>query len=170
MARNISSSPAAEVIASLRALSTEMDRLDEVAAKLYGLNRTDMRALDIIGRGGPSAPTDLARSLGLTTGGVTTVIDRLERAGYVRRRPDRADRRRLIVEVTEATKKRDQAVFGGLIQATVDFARTYGDNDLSVVRGFLDGARDITAAHCRALEDATADLGRRPSHSRRPKH
>src|SRR5689334_19808309 len=38
-----------QVAASLRALSTEIDRLDQVAADRYGLNRTDMRALDIVG-------------------------------------------------------------------------------------------------------------------------
>jgi DNA-binding MarR family transcriptional regulator len=146
-----------------------MDRLDEVGAQLYGLNRTDMRALDIIGRDGPLAPTDLARLLGFTTGGVTTVIDRLERAGYARRRPDNADRRRLVVDVTRATRKRDQAVFGGLIRATIDFARSYSDDDLCVVRGFLDGARDITAAYAHALEDREAATGQASSRSQRPK-
>ena len=76
----------AQVADGLRARSTEIDRLDQAAADLFGLNRTDMRALDIVGRAGPLTPTDLARLLGFTTGGVTTVLDRLERAGYVRRR------------------------------------------------------------------------------------
>ena len=49
-----------QVTDGLRALSTEIDRLDQAAADRYGLNRTDMRALDIIGRAGPLAPTDLA--------------------------------------------------------------------------------------------------------------
>jgi DNA-binding MarR family transcriptional regulator len=164
-ARDISSN-AAEVIASLRALGSEMDRLDEVAAQLYGLNRTDMRALDVIGRSGPLAPSELARSLGFTTGGITTVLDRLERAGYVRRRPDPTDRRRLLVEVTEATTKRDQAVFGGLIRATVDFARGYSDDDLNLVLRFLDGTRDLTAAHSHALEGGKTKT-RSPHRSRR---
>ena len=96
-----------QVAGSLRALSTEIDRLDQAAADLYGLNRTDMRALDIVGRAGPLAPTALARLLGFTTGGVTTVLDRLERAGYVRRRPDPADRRRQVVEIIDVTAVRD---------------------------------------------------------------
>src|SRR5499427_10143700 len=100
-----------QVVDGLRALSTEIDRLDQAAADRYGLNRTDMRALDIVGRAGPLAPTDLARLLGFTTGGVTTVLDRLERAGYVRRRPDSGDRRRQVVQATEATAARDQEVF-----------------------------------------------------------
>jgi hypothetical protein len=49
-----------------------------------GLNRTDMRALDIVGSAGSLTPTALARRLGFTTGGITPVIDRLERTGYLR--------------------------------------------------------------------------------------
>jgi DNA-binding MarR family transcriptional regulator len=114
-----------------------------------------MRALDIIGRDGPLAPTALARRLGFTTGGVTTVIDRLERAGYARRRPDPADRRRLAVEITEATMQRDQEVFGGLIQATSEFVRSYSDSELAIIQGFLDTATRITANYTRTLADTS---------------
>src|SRR5215469_9311966 len=127
-----------QVAASLRALSTEIDRLDQVAADRYGLNRTDMRALDIVGQAGPLAPTALARLLGITTGGVTTVLDRLERAGYVRRQPDPSDRRRQVVQITEATAGRDREVFGDLIRQTADLLATFTDDQLAVIRDFLD--------------------------------
>jgi DNA-binding MarR family transcriptional regulator len=144
----------ARVTGSLRALSTEIDRLDQAAADRYGLNRTDMRALDILGRSGPLAPTDLARLLGFTTGGVTTVLDRLERAGYVRRRPASADRRRLVVETTEATAARDAEVFGGLIRQTTDLLATYTDDQLQVIHDFLIRTRQLTAAYADALSSA----------------
>src|SRR5262249_60034566 len=102
----------ARVTGSLRALSTEIDRLDQVAADRYGLNRTDMRALDILGRAGPLAPTALARLLGFTTGGVTTVLDRPEKAGDIRRRPDPRDRPRPLGEATPAPAAPDQEVSG----------------------------------------------------------
>src|SRR5271169_2597023 len=148
----------AQVTGSLRALSTEIDRLDQAAAERYGLNRTDMRALDIVGRAGPLAPTDLARQLGFTTGGVTTVLDRLERAGYIRRRPGSGDRRRLLIEVTEATAARDAEVFGGLIRQTSDLLTTYTDDQLLVIHDFLTAIRELTAAYADALSspgDAT---------------
>lgn len=140
-----------QVAGSLRALSSEIDRLDQAAADRYGLNRTDMRALDIVGRDGPLAPTELARLLGFTTGGVTTVLDRLERAGYVRRRPDPADRRRQVVEITEVTAARDQEVFGDLIRRTGDLLATYTDDQLLVIREFLDRTSQLTAAHAAAI-------------------
>src|SRR5215472_6736904 len=117
----------AQVVGSLRALSTEIGRLDQAAADRYGLNRTDMGALDIIGRAGPLAPTDLARLLGFTTGGVTTVLDRLERAGYIRRLADAADRRRLVVEATAATAARDREVFGDLLTRVRQLTAAYAD-------------------------------------------
>jgi DNA-binding MarR family transcriptional regulator len=142
-----------QVAASLRALSTEIDRLDQAAADRYGLNRTDMRALDIVGRYGPLAPTELARLLGFTTGGVTTVLDRLERAGYVHRRPDSGDRRRVVAEVTAATKIRDQEVFGDLIRQTSDLLAAYTDDELRVIHNFLTRTRQLTAAYADTLQE-----------------
>ena len=142
---------AGEIAGRLRALSTEIDRLDQAAADQYGLNRTDMRALDIIGQAGPLAPTALARRLGFTTGGVTTVLDRLERAGYIRRRPDPRDRRRQTVEITEATASRDQEVFGDLIRGTSDLLAAYTDDQLQVIGDFLDRTRQLTAGYADAL-------------------
>jgi len=151
------------VAASLRALSTEIDRLDHAAAERYGLNRTDMRALDITGRAGPLAPTDLARLLGFTTGGVTTVLDRLEHAGYIRRTPDPADRRRLAVQATEATHARNQEVFGDLIHATTDLLATYTDDQLAVIDDFLTRARQLTAAYAGTLSGRGSTRSRQPS-------
>ena len=70
--------------------------------------------------------------LGFTTGGVTTVLDRLERAGYARRRADTTDRRRLTVETTTATAARDQQVFGDLTRQTADLVANYTDHQLAV--------------------------------------
>jgi len=139
------------VLLSLRALSAEMDRLDQVAAERYGLNRTDMRGLEIVSRQGPLTPTELARLLGFTTGGVTTVIDRLERAGYVRRRPYSSDRRRLLVEATPLTAARDNEVFADLGQATAEFLAAYSAEDLAVIHRFLETTSEITAAHATAI-------------------
>jgi DNA-binding MarR family transcriptional regulator len=146
------SSRVSTVLAGLRALSSEIDRLDEVAAHHYGLNRTDMRALDLLGQGDALAPTALAKRLGITTGGVTTVIDRLERAGYVCRKPDPHDRRRLVVEITETTRDMDRKVFGALGQTTAAHIATYGDAELELINSFLIQVRQDTAEAIQALE------------------
>src|SRR5262245_20308937 len=129
------------VLAELRGLGAEIDRLDRLAAGRYGLNRTDLHSLEIVGRSGGLTPTELAQALGFTTGGITTVIDRLERAGYARRRPDPRDRRRVVVEATELTAERDAEVFGQLILSTQQIAATYTDAELAVIRDFLERNR-----------------------------
>ena len=140
------------VLAELRALAAEIDRLDRLAADRYGLNRTDLHSLEIVGRTGGLTPTELAQALGFTTGGVTTVIDHLERAGYVRRRPDPGDRRRVVVVPTELTAERDAEVFGQLIRSTERLAATYTDAELAVIRDFLERNRAVIASHGSALQ------------------
>jgi DNA-binding MarR family transcriptional regulator len=139
------------VQAELRGLGTEVDRLDGAAADCFGLNRTDMRCLELLGQAGALAPTDLAGALGFTTGGTTTVIDRLEHAGYARRRPDPADRRRIIVEATALVAQREAEVFGKLIQSTEALAASYSDADLATIRDFLGRSREAIAAHVESL-------------------
>ncbi|HZQ36881.1 MAG TPA: MarR family transcriptional regulator [Dehalococcoidia bacterium] len=148
-----------ETLARLRALSAEIDRLDQAAAERYGLNRTDMRCLDLLGREGPLAPTDLARHLGYTTGGITTVLDRLERAGLARRYADPHDRRRLLVAVTDTTRERDRQVFGPLIRAAIAVLGAFDDADLGVIGAFLEQVSALTAAHTESLLRAGKDAG-----------
>jgi len=142
---------AAAVQAELRALSTEIDRLDGLAAERFGLNRTDLRALDLITTAGVLAPTALARALGFTTGGVTTVIDRLERVGYVRRQPDPDDRRRLVLKATKLVADREAAIFGDLVRDTRALIATYSDLELESIGDFLRRTREMTAAHGQRL-------------------
>ena len=151
-----------EVLAALRALSTEIDGLDHVAADLFGLSPTDMRALDIVGLAGPISPTDLAERMWFTTGGITAVLDRLEGAGYVRRIPHPRDRRRLVVEKTDQTAKREREVFGGIGRKTMEALGGYTDAELAVIQRFLDRMRELTAAQAVELaQPRTKERGRR---------
>jgi DNA-binding MarR family transcriptional regulator len=68
------------------------------SAEAAGLNATDFYALNILELAGAITSGELAEHTGLTTGATTRLIDRLERAGYVRRSADPADRRKVIVQ------------------------------------------------------------------------
>ena len=135
------------VVAAIRANSDQVDRLDQLAASRFGLNRTDSRALEIVSRTGPLTARKLAEELGMTTGGVTTVIDRLERAGYARRRHDLEDRRRVLVEATELTGDREREVFGELIGETFRLAGSYSDAELATIKDFLERGSAMLTAH-----------------------
>jgi DNA-binding MarR family transcriptional regulator len=71
----------------------------QVSADAAGLGATDVYTLNLLGAVGPLTPGQLAERTGLTTGAVTRLIDRLARAGHVRRTPDPVDRRRVHVEI-----------------------------------------------------------------------
>lgn len=70
-------------------------RYDELVAARLGINRTDLRCLDLLHETGTMSAGPLAVGSGLTTGATTRMLDRLERIGYIRRLPDREDRRRV---------------------------------------------------------------------------
>jgi DNA-binding MarR family transcriptional regulator len=60
---------------------------------------------------GPSTPGELARFTGLTTGGVTMMLDRLEKAGYLKREPNPRDRRSVLVRLNPAKVMKMQAFY-----------------------------------------------------------
>jgi DNA-binding transcriptional ArsR family regulator len=86
-------------------------------AEQLGLSATDHKCLDLAARSGqPMTAGRIAELSGLSTGAVTGVIDRLERAGYVRRVRDPHDRRKVLVEVTLGAQdpERFSVLFKGL--------------------------------------------------------
>ena len=88
----------ADAMADLQAAYDDRDR---ALANYLGVGRTDLRCLDLIIRGGPQTASALGASLHLTRGSMTTLIDRLERAGYVRRREDPNHGKRKLITVTQ---------------------------------------------------------------------
>lgn len=96
---SLSDAPLSEapLSSAMRLLQGAIDRFDVEAAGRLGLGRNDWRALRLLVEGGAQAPRDIGAALGLTSGSVTTLIDRLEARGLVRRASDPADRRALIV-------------------------------------------------------------------------
>src|SRR5688572_18033425 len=102
MSRHNRSSVMAALGAAFQAHQRAVDALDEAAANHLGINRTDLRCLDVLLERGSASPGALADAVGLTTGSVTTMLDRLEALGYVQRSPDPGDRRRVEVRPTSA--------------------------------------------------------------------
>src|SRR5258708_9996808 len=90
-----------------------------------------------------TGPTALAAALHMTTAGVTSVIDRLERAGYARRRHDPHDRRKVVVDATDLLIRREQQVFGEFLGRLERLAQAYSDAELSIVHDFLERSREL---------------------------
>lgn len=138
------------VISGVRELDTELDLMDQTIADILGLNRTDAQCMDIITRAGPVTPGALAERIGLTAGAVTTILDRLEAAGWVRRRRDIEDRRRILIERNDARARRISHLYRDLQRATEQLAQRYTDGQLEVIVGFLAATAGLASSH-RAL-------------------
>lgn len=99
--RNVSPSKAAriaELERKIRAASAQRTLYSGVLAGKLGLHQTDLECLFIITLGQNVTPGQLAAATGLTTGAITGVVDRIQRAGYIKRKRDPRDRRRLFLE------------------------------------------------------------------------
>ncbi|MBF6334536.1 MarR family transcriptional regulator [Nocardia abscessus] len=81
--------------------ATDAVMMHQAVADRLGLHVTDLRCLNLLRIGGPATAGELATQTGLTTGAITRMIDRLLKAGYVRREHDEQDRRRVIVSVVQ---------------------------------------------------------------------
>jgi DNA-binding MarR family transcriptional regulator len=136
-------------------MSGNLDRaFDKLAAEQLGVNETDLHCLNIVENGGGLSAGELAILSGLTSGAVTGVVDRLEKAGYVRRAGDPADRRRVRVEVTPAFYARAEHIWGPLAadwQATL--ARRFTTTELRRIINFLRVTNDLSRRHLHRLTE-----------------
>jgi DNA-binding MarR family transcriptional regulator len=99
---------------AVRAAQTADDMFDETVVDFLGVSRSDGRCLDIVDRLGKCTAGRLAAESGLTTGAVTALVDRMERAGYLRRTRDTVDRRKVWIEVTDRTLEFNRHIWGHL--------------------------------------------------------
>jgi DNA-binding MarR family transcriptional regulator len=125
----------------MRVLDASLDLLDASVADWFGIGRSDLRAMELVSRGGPATCGQLASGLNVTTGSVTALIDRMERAGYFVRRYDSKDRRKVLVDLTASGRERERYVFEPLARNSVAMLEDYSDAELRMIRDFLSKSR-----------------------------
>ncbi|MFF3673150.1 MarR family winged helix-turn-helix transcriptional regulator [Streptomyces sp. NPDC002120] len=130
----------------------------EVAQRL-GLNVTDLTCLGhILGAGDtPLAAGDLAELVDLTTGAVTGVLNRLERAGYARRRPDPSDRRRVRVVAEPEAAARVVAVYQPFYDRLGALFADYTPDEVAVIADWFERAAVEVRAHCARVRSGELD-------------
>ena len=136
-----------ELFEERRVLGSANDIADQAVADYHGVNRTDARCLEIIERLGGVTAGRLARESGLSTGAVTTVLDRLERAGLARRTSDPKDRRRVLVEMTPAARAANEELHRPLVEASTEQLLRYSEEELALLREYHRATRALTEAH-----------------------
>ncbi|WP_037669111.1 MarR family winged helix-turn-helix transcriptional regulator [Streptomyces griseus] len=138
--------PEMEIVHLLRAVTVELGLHSARFASRHGMHPTDVRALIALmdARRADEEMTAgrLGAALGLNSAGTTALVDRLERAGHVRRVRAEEDRRKVLIEVDERAVELGQAFFGPLIGRVVELVRGYDEREVAAIRGFLGEVRE----------------------------
>ena len=127
----------AEVREAFRRNGQASDAMDQAAAEFLGIHRTDGRLLDVLQMAGGMSAGELARAGHLSPAAVTAALDRLERAGYVRRVRDEHDRRRVLVEITDRMYELTGVLYGPLAASGDALLRELTEEQLAVMRDVL---------------------------------
>lgn len=142
--------PGLEMVHLLRAITVQLDLFGAEFAGKHGLHPTDLRALiqllDTARAGTTTTPGRLGAELGLNSASTTALVDRLERAGHIRRVRDTHDRRRVLLAVDDQAVALGWSFFGPLITEMVTAMRAFDDDELATVRRFLVSMNDVVAA------------------------
>ncbi len=112
-------------------------------ADLVGLHQTDHECLDLLDWAEPLTAGEIATHLGLTSGAVTGLIDRLEAGGWVRRERDPKDRRRVFVHLADIDEPALWEAYRPLAEAIETYREALSDRDLRVIVEFLEATNDI---------------------------
>jgi DNA-binding MarR family transcriptional regulator len=126
-----------ELAEAMRRYQLAGDIFDDAVAGKLGLNRTDFRCVDILDQQAPMTAGALAQAARLSTGAVTFVLDRLEAAGFVRRRRDEIDRRRVVVEMVPAARRKALDYHLPLIMDARRELGVFTEEEIAVVSRFL---------------------------------
>ncbi|MCX5384905.1 MarR family winged helix-turn-helix transcriptional regulator [Streptomyces sp. NBC_00083] len=107
---------------------------NQALADHLGLHPTDLQCLNLLGlEPGPVTTGRIAELTGLTTGSATRLVDRLEKSGYVTRRRDTEDRRKVLVAVVPERMAELGAVWGRLNGAWWEMFEAYGDDEIELI-------------------------------------
>ncbi len=141
-------------VALTRELSAATVLFHSQVAGRVGLSATDHKCLDLaVSADRPLTAGQIADRSGLSTGAVTGVIDRLERAGYVRRVRDPDDRRKVLVEVSRANLAKYGDAFEGISVALGEALAGYTAEELSIIERYLTDIVEITKTEADKLSD-----------------
>ena len=141
-----------DLLLELRQNSARAVMFHQIISEKMGLNATDHKCLDFLHRTGPVTAGQLAQLTGLTTGAVTSVIDRLEQAGYAVRDKDPNDRRRVVVKPVPEKSSQISPLFQSLTQSTLQIISQYKDDELQLILNFIKQCNDMTLIEMNKLQ------------------
>lgn len=98
-----------------------------------GLNTTDMECLRLLFLKGTATPSEVARHTGLTSGATTAMLDRLEKAELIERRPNPNDRRGTLIVPAKLAVEKAASWFESARKAQDELISSYSENELRII-------------------------------------
>jgi DNA-binding MarR family transcriptional regulator len=145
----------AELAGLIRQYQRDTDAFDQAVADRVGLTRTDLRCVDLLldltMNAGDVTPKSLAEAAGLTPSTLTNILDRLERARYVRRVRDVENRRQVFLQITPELGALIADIFGPVAEAAAVQLNRYSGPELDVLIRFFAEAHDQRTQRTTAL-------------------
>ena len=135
----------ADVTALLRELTVQLRLLNHQVSDRIGLQDVDLECLDLISRNGPLTPSALARAADLHPATITGVLDRLEKAGWIKRDRVPTDRRAVHLTADPTRSIEVLRLYQPMITAIADICTDFTPEQLQTIAHFLD--RVAHAAH-----------------------
>jgi DNA-binding MarR family transcriptional regulator len=149
-----------ELEEAMRRTSAQGAMFAKAVADRAGISASDMDCMDFLNLEGRMTAGRLAELTGLTTGAITGVTDRLEKAGLVRRERDESDRRKVFIAVVPETAAKIGRLYVPMQQAMHKLWSRYSEEELRLLLRFANegyrGALEATEA-LKGLLDAGAD-------------
>ena len=139
-------------------LSTATVLFHTAVADRLGVGVTDVKCYSILRQTGPITAGELGERVGLTTGAITGVIDRLEQAGLVERTRDPNDRRRVVLGLL-SNPEHERALYqlyAPLGRAVMELANSYSEAEQAIIRDFVGKVTAVLEAETASLRRAAA--------------
>lgn len=140
-----------ELMMSVRKLTRSTLMFQYAVAEKMNLNATDAECIDFLMEIGPSTAGDLARVTRLTTGAITNVIDRLEKAGLVRRESDPKDRRKVIIRYLPGKHEKTKRYYDAMAADVFNLFSTYGASELKLLLKHSKALTEIFHGHAEKI-------------------
>lgn len=146
-----------QLLREFRLMSSFDSLFSHAVAERVGMHQTDIETMDLLNTLGPMTAGELAERTGLTSGATTRLIDRLERAGYVRRRPDANDRRCVIIETVDENLQDLGALFAPVARGTIDLLSRFDDDEVKVILEYVRQSNAMISEFNSRLRKETAE-------------
>lgn len=143
---------------ALRRYQAAVDDFDRLVGRVLGVNQTDARCLEVLMFDFPhgATPADLGTALGLTSGSVTTMIDRLSASNHVERRQHPSDGRRVVVVPTDAARTAALDLHRPLVERGAELLAQYSASEIATMTDFFVRATTLQRNEEAALRARTS--------------